>query len=105
MSINTNEVVIEKLRKIQAVIEDAKNDHEAQVAMMMFQRLLDKNGLTESDVDAYHVEDETVNEVEVFTASRVATWKKLLHAYIARHFRCLPLTREYVTPIYEVLGD
>lgn len=95
MQTTRNVGIVEKLRKIQALINDSKDDHEAQAGMLLFQRLLEKNGITAADVTEHHEEQSTVNETEAMTASRVPTWQKMLHQVIARHFRCIGTTVTY----------
>lgn len=80
--------LFEKLRKIKALADDAKDDHECETAMLMFQRLMEKNGL---DASAIEVEEErqALDEVDIYQGLRVENWLHYLHSTIAKHFRCV----------------
>lgn len=84
--------LLEKLRRIKALADDAKNDHECQTAMMMFQKLLAKHGLTASEV-TFEEEREEVDKISVHNGTRIETWLHYLHCIIAKHFRCVPVTK------------
>ncbi len=84
--------LLERLRKIKALADDAQDDHECQTAMLMFQRLLEKNGLDVAEVDAAAPESERPEETDVFAGVRIEKWRHCLHVEIASHFRCIPVT-------------
>lgn len=87
---NQNEL-FEKLRKLKALAEDAANTNEAEAALLAFQRLLAKNGLSEADV-ALSDEKQTsekVDESVVHSGKRVPQWIDMIHTTIAGHFRCV----------------
>lgn len=91
--------LLEKLSRVRALADDAKNEHEGRTAMLMFQRLLDKHGLNVSDVEVYEgsaQQGEQIDTQAAFGAQRVETWIALLHVTIAKHFRCVPaIERKY----------
>ena len=104
MSQPMNTAILEKLQKIQAIIDDSKNDHEAEVGMLLFQRLLEKHHLTSADVLEQNVEEPHVHSCSAILAARIPDWQKLLHVYIAKHFRCVTINytrRSYAGDTYE----
>jgi hypothetical protein len=88
-----DEVLREKLRKIKALADDGKNEAECQTALLMFQRLLAKNGLSEREValDDLPDEKEEVTETSVFAGSKIPKWLRVLYITVAEHFRCAPV--------------
>lgn len=83
--------LLEKLRKIKALADDAKDDHECQTALLMFQRLLAKNGLDAAEVQMEGEPDETPEEIDLHSAARIESWLHYLHSAVAKHFRCVPV--------------
>jgi hypothetical protein len=85
--------LLEKLKKIKALADEAQDDHECQTAMMMFQRLLTKNGLDVAEVEAMpDTCAEKPEETDVYEGTRIEKWRHYLHMVIAQHFRCIPVT-------------
>lgn len=85
--------LMDKLRKIKALADDAKDENEGIAALLAYQRLLTRNGLNEQDVDVELDDDgEEVNRVDCLTRSRVDVWKIMLHNTIGQHFRCMTLS-------------
>ena len=83
--------LLEKLRKIKALAEDAKDDHECQTAMLMFQRLLAKNGLDAAEVPVESEPEGKPEEIDLHSAARIENWLRYLHSVVASHFRCVPV--------------
>lgn len=86
-----NQDLLEKLRKIKALADEAKDDHECQTAMLMFQRLLTKNGLDTAEVQINGDPEETPEEIDLHSAARIENWMHYLHSAVAKHFRCVPV--------------
>ena len=86
--------LLERLRKIKALADEAQDDHECQTAMLMFQRLLTKNGLDVVEIDVPTPADEPPAEVDVHSGQRIDTWMHYLHCVIANHFGCVPVTQK-----------
>lgn len=87
-----DEVLLEKLRRVKAIADESKTDHECQTAMMMFQRLLAKHGLTTSEV-TFEEKAEQIDTISIHSSARVEMWLRNLHCVIAKHFRCIPVSR------------
>lgn len=83
-----NDDVRAKLEKIKRLADDAKDKPEGIAALAMFQRLLKKYGVDESEIAGY-----TPNDVQrrvIHESGRVAGWILALASVIARQFRCAP---------------
>lgn len=85
----------EKLRRIKALADDGKNEAECQTALLMFQKLLAKNGLSESEVvlDDLPDEKEEVIEQSIHNAPKIPQWLRILYISIAEHFRCVAVSQ------------
>lgn len=90
--------LLEKLRKLKALADDGKNEAECQTALLMFQKLLKKNNLSEAEVKlSKSVTEEKVDENVLTSYQRVPEWVKIIHAAISEHFRCVGvLHRDHV---------
>lgn len=84
---NTQEKVIDKIRKCLTLAGNNPSQEEAASAMLMAQRLMAKHGMTIADIDTEFVETEEIKIVkeEVGTGS---AWKVRLALIIAENFRC-----------------
>lgn len=85
----------EKLRRIKALADDGKNEAECQTALLMFQKLLAKNRLSESEVILDDPPDETEEVIEqsIHSAPRIPQWLRILYISIAEHFRCIAVSK------------
>lgn len=81
--------LLEKLRKIKALADEASDTAECHAALLMYQKLLAQNGLDEAEVVFDTEEDETIEELETFEAGRLCEYIRVLHACCAKHFRCM----------------
>src|SRR3989304_3251601 len=79
--------VLDKVQKLLA-LSGSSNDHEAQSALMMAQRLLAKHNLTMSDVPNELKEEEKVTEKGVMSVSAYNRWVRDLAKVVAENFRC-----------------
>lgn len=93
--------LLEKLRKIKALADEAQDDHECQTAMLMFQRLLTKNGLCAAQVQVEAQPEETPDTVDLVQVRRVDTWLKYLYCVLAKHFRCVAVEHHTVNAQWE----
>jgi hypothetical protein len=92
-----NEKVIEKVRKALALARDNPNDHEAETAMLLAQRLLAKNGMSMNDVeDSEGDKLDRIMEMHITERSgRIPWWKKSLAYTIAENFKCKSLITRF----------
>ena len=87
---------IEQIAKIRRLAEDAQGTEEAQTALLMYQKLLVKHGLSEADIV---IKNSTqVIEENSLTVERLEKWILHLFMMIGKQFRCKTITRkiEYV---------
>lgn len=87
-----DEALLEKLRRVKALADDSNSEHECQTALLMFQKLLKKHGLSERDVPI----EETAAEEEIKTAkayenTRIPLWVRHLYCMVAKHFCCVAI--------------
>lgn len=82
------EKVLDKLRKIQALADNAGTEGEAQAAAIAFQNLLSKYGLDASQVTESERIVETVDKLVVDETGNRVYWRGWLAMVIAQNFRC-----------------
>ena len=87
----TDDALFEKLRKLKALADEAQNESECQTALLMFQKLLKKNGLTAAAVEVREDAPDSLRRETTREGRRVETWVRRLNLVIARHFRCFSL--------------
>ncbi len=90
-----DEALLEKLRHIKALADDGQCEHECQTALLMFQKLLKKHGLSERDVPIDDAAKEEIKKEQVYENASVPLWVRYLHNIVARHFRCMPVSDRY----------
>ena len=78
-----NDKLMERIRKCLALSESA-NEHEASAAMRQARKLMEKAGLTASDVGLFEISDRQVDT----EYSRTPEWAVHLAAVVARAFSC-----------------
>lgn len=90
MANTISDALLEKLRKVKALADDAKDEAEGTAALLAFQRLLSKNGLSEQEVqiELDGEDDADVNRVESLSRAKLESWQVSIHAAMAEHFRC-----------------
>ncbi len=85
-----NTALLEKLSKIKTLADEAQDTHECQTALLMYQQLLNKHGLSSADVElTAAMQAETIEEVAVYTGRRIAKWMRYLYTTVAKHHRCV----------------
>lgn len=83
--------VQEKLRKIRALAEDQQGTNEGYAALLAYQRMLKKYGMTDDDIKPDQIK---VEYVTAWRGKRVpSAWVNALHTCIAKHFRCIAIHR------------
>ena len=85
-----NGKVIDRIKKLLAMANDGKFDHEAEAALLLAQKIMVEHNITMSEIESV----ETVNKKAVHTrltdySGRTPWWKKDLSQIIADNFRCL----------------
>lgn len=85
--------IIERIRKLLAIAGDPSSPSEAENAMCKAQELLVRHRLTLRDVEARENE-EKIDEISVYKASRASAWRWTLAAHIAEGFRCKGFSRK-----------
>lgn len=81
----------ERLQKIRAIADGATNEHECSTALLMYQKLMKENHLTEEEVFVEEQKTKITSE-EVSNQPRQVEWKHQLYVATANHYRCLPYT-------------
>src|SRR5690606_1568144 len=82
-SMNDNDKLMERIRKCLALSESA-NEHEAAAATRQARKLMEKAGLTASDVGLFEITDQQVD----VGYSRLPSWAGNLSVAVARAFAC-----------------
>jgi hypothetical protein len=77
--------VVDKIQKLLA-LSSSSNDHEAQAALFMAQKLMVKYNVSETDLPTH--QDEKVVERWVMDVSAYNSWVRDLAVVVAENFRC-----------------
>lgn len=83
-----SEELMEKIRKVAALADNAGTEGEAMAAALMLQRLMNKHGLVAEDIRDAAPEEKVVANDEGERMGRICTWKGTLAQVIAKNFRC-----------------
>ena len=77
MANTISDVLLDKLRKVKALADDAKDEAEGTAALLAFQRLLSKNGLSEQEVqiELDGEDEDEVNRVESLSRAHLESWQ------------------------------
>ena len=67
-----------------------EDTHECQTALLMYQQLLEKHGLSTVDVElSAGLPMETIEQIAIYNGQRIPKWMSYLYATIAQHHRCI----------------
>ena len=81
-----NESAKERMRRIIALIEGAKTEHEAIAATLALQRVMESTGFTVEEV--MEREKDAVHTSETARESKMEPWVRTLASVVSRNFRC-----------------
>lgn len=83
------ETVLDRVRKLRAVAERTTNQHEAENALLLAQRLMIEHDLEEASVEgACSAEDEVVDADADEQSHRPTGWRNEMASIVAGNFRC-----------------
>ena len=85
-----NQKLFERIQKLFKLAEGNENDHEAQSALLVAQKLMVENGIEQSEIErvsTIHTPKEVVRE-NVSNGERLLWWKRSLARIIAQNFCC-----------------
>lgn len=91
MAKGTKEEILEKLRKLQRLAENAGTEGEAQAALLAFQKLMAKHDINSEEVreeDEVVVEEVTIKVTRGKLETKANSWIIDLQAVIGSNFRC-----------------
>lgn len=89
-----DDTILEKIRKVKRLADEASNENEGIAAALAFQRLLAQHHLTEAEVLDIK-EEPQIEQQNVFSDTRAMQWERTLYVVIGEHFRCKCLTERY----------
>ncbi|WP_459928171.1 DUF2786 domain-containing protein [Desulfosporosinus burensis] len=85
-----NQKLLERIQKLFKLAEGNENDHEAQSALLVAQKLMVENGIEQSEIERLsniQTPKEVVQE-NVTNGERLLWWKRSLASIIAKNFCC-----------------
>ena len=85
-----NQKLLERIQKLFKLAEGNENDHEAQSALLVAQRLMVENGIEQSEIERLsniQTPKEVVHE-NVTNGERLLWWKRSLARIVANNFCC-----------------
>ncbi len=82
-------MVLDRVRKLRAVAERTTNQHEAENALLLAQRLMVEHDLAEASVETASATDDVADADGDEQGHRAAGWRNELAEVVARNFRCL----------------
>lgn len=101
----SNEKILEKIRKVLAKTQNNPSVQEAETAMLIAQRIMVENNLCMEDINLTEVEqmEKETMEVSAIKKKRLSWWEKGLARVIADNFRCKSFVRTYAYGGYRSL--
>ncbi|MCW6660532.1 DUF2786 domain-containing protein [Aerococcaceae bacterium NML191292] len=81
--------IIEKLRRLLALANDAPDDEEGQNAFLMAQRLMIKHKVERSMISEENPEEINIQQRPVTAHKRLYWWERRLGEIISENFRCI----------------
>ena len=92
LQVEDRNALLDKLSKIRALAENAKGEPEGRTALLMYQNLLEKHDIRESEVGLGSAED-APEEVTAAKGKRIEDWKRRMGHVCGAHMRCFVFSK------------
>lgn len=82
-----NQAIIKKIKGLLAIANDKQDDAESQSAFLLAQKLMTKNNISMSEVDADTLPGQTIENGQVTAHKKLFWWERHLASIMAKNFR------------------